>query len=151
MFRIKLKVNKEREVGSCSIPKLPIHHGHHESPIAVKGLDQIHVILRQLKVENVPVLLNPGRSDTLGDDDDPSLEVVPEQHLGSSLVAFGSQLGDFGVLQKARLSFFGPGPIRRTQGAVSSQDDALLFAEVVQLLLVQVGVAFNLVSGRLDL
>ena len=68
-----------------SISWFPINLRHDQPPVAVEALDLLHLLHRELEVKDVGVLLDPGGSDRLGDDDDPPLDLPPYEHLGRRL------------------------------------------------------------------
>ena len=133
-----------------SVPGLPVHNGHNEATIALKVVDVLHLLLSQTEVEDLSVLLNPGRSDRLGDDDDAPLDLPAEDDLGRALAVLAGDVFQLGVVQQADVAWLGPGPVRRAERRVGCDGDPSLPAEVQEFGLAEVGVALNLVGDGLD-
>ena len=136
------------DVGSISW--LPVHNGHNESSIALKVVDVLHLVFSQAEVEDLAVLLNPGGSDGLGDDDDAPLYLPAEDNLGRALAVLPGDVFQLGVVQQADIARLGPGSVRGAEGRVGRDGDPSLPAEVQQFGLAEVGVTLHLVGDGLD-
>ena len=136
------------DVGSISW--LPVHNGNDEPAIALKVVDVLHLLLSQTEVEDLAVLLNPGGSDGLGDDDDAPLDLPAEDNLGRALAVLAGDVLQLRVVQQADIARLGPGSVRGAQGRVGSDGDPSLPAEVQEFGLAEVGMALHLVSDGLD-
>merc|ERR1711971_105127 len=137
----------EGEMRMSSISWFSIHHWDDQPPTAVKALD---LLLWELEVKDVGVLLDSRRSDRPGDDDDPPLDLPPDEHLGRGLGMLAGDGLDLWVIQQEGFSWLGPGPVRGSKGRVGSDGDASLLAEVQEFHLPQVRMALHLVRHRLN-
>ena len=133
-----------------SISRLPVHNGDDEPAIALKVVDVLHFCCSQTEVEDLAVLLNPGGSDGLGDDDDAPLDLPAEDDLGLGLAVLAGDVSQLGVLQQADVAGLSPGPVRRAEGGIGSDGDPSGAAELQELGLAQVGVTLYLVGHGLD-
>ena len=129
---------------------LPVHNGYNEPSIALEVVDVLHLFFSQTEVEYLAVLLNPGGSDGLGDDDDAPLDLPAEDDLGRALAVLAGDVSQLGVLQQADVAWLSPGSVRRAEGGIGSDGDPSRAAELQQLGLAQVGVALHLVGHGLD-
>ena len=133
-----------------SISRLPVHDGHNEPAIALEVVDVLHLLLCQREVEDLAVLLNPGGSDGLGDDDDAPLDLPAEHDLGRALAVLAGDVSQLGVLQQADVARLSPGSVGRAERGVGSDGDPSLSAEIQQFCLAEVGMALHLVGDGLD-
>ena len=136
------------DVGSISW--LPVDNGYNEPSIALKVVDVLHLLFSETEVEDLAVLLNPGGSDGLGDDDDAPLHLPAEDNLGRALVVLAGDIFQLRVVQQADVARLGPGSVRGAQGRVGRDGDPSLTAEVQELGLAEVGMALHLVGDGLD-
>ena len=136
------------DVGSISW--LPVDNGYNEPSIALEVVDVLHLLFSETEVEDLAVLLDPGGSDGLGDDDDAPLDLPAEDHLGRALAVLGGDVSQLGVVQQADVARLGPGTVRGAQGGVGRDGDPPGPAEVQQFGLAEVGVALHLVGDGLD-
>ena len=133
-----------------SISRLPVHNGDDEPAIALKVVDVLHFCCSQTEVEDLAVLLNPGGSDGLGDDDDAPLDLPAEHDLGRALAVLAGDVSQLGVLQQADVARLSPGSVRGAERGVGSDGDPSLSAEIQQFCLAEVGMALHLVGDGLD-
>jgi len=106
--------------------------GKHNAAVAVQGHDVGHVFLAQLKVQNVQVLLDPGRRHRLGDHHNTPLHGEPEDDLSRSLVVLFGNFHYFGDLHESGVTRLGPGTIGGSQWRVGSHSHPMLFEVGVQ-------------------
>lgn len=76
MSRAGLEFIVERVVGVLLVPGPSVLHGDDDAAVAVEGLEDGDVLVRQAEVEYVHVLLDASRSHRLGDDDDATLGLM---------------------------------------------------------------------------
>merc|ERR1712029_254281 len=110
---MKSEFNVEGVVLVLGVSLLAIQHDDdHPAIRSVEAPDVLHLLISQLEVKDVSVLHNPGWSNRLGDDDDTSLYLPPDQHLGRALAVLGCNLLQLGVLQQVGITSLGPGSVR---------------------------------------
>ena len=89
------------------------------------------------EIEDIGVLLDPARRDRLGDDDDPPLDLPPDEDLGHALAEPGGDRLELGVVHQAQVSLLGPGSVWGAQRGVGGQGDPPSTAELCKQGIIQ--------------
>lgn len=115
-----------------------------DPPVPVKAQKGCHLFFSQFKVKDLEVLHNALWCDGLGDHNHVSLDVEAKENLCCSFVVLGCNLFNLGVIQKRRILWLSPWPIRRAKGTICCHRDPFGLTVVDQLLLGQVWMTFHL-------